>query len=253
MDIVGIVVAAGRGERLGAALPKALVPLAGVPLVVHAVRRLQEAGIADVIVVHPPSDAAVFAAALDDGIAASLRAGLVLVAGGAERTDSVHAGLAAVPATARIVAVHDAARPLMPAHVIAAALAAVQDADDVLAAAPAVEVVDTVKRVMAGEGAELEVLATLPRDTLAAVQTPQVFRRDVLAAALDAARALGRSATDDLALVEQLRDVGALVGRVVLVPGAAAGRKVTRPLDLVMLAHELDVASDVALDPETVR
>jgi 2-C-methyl-D-erythritol 4-phosphate cytidylyltransferase len=247
MDIAGIVVAAGRGERLGAALPKALVPLAGVPLVVHAILRLHEAGVHDVVVVHPPGDRSAFVAVLDAGIRAPLRARLVLVAGGAQRTDSVHAGLGVVPIDVRVVAVHDAARPLMPAQVIVTTLAAVMDATDVLAAAPAVELVDTVKRVMAGDGAELEVLATLPRDSLAAVQTPQVFRRDVLEAALVAARAAGGSATDDLALVEQLRDIGALTGRIVLVPGAAAGRKVTRPLDLTILAHEFAAASDPEL------
>lgn len=247
MDIAGIVVAAGRGERLGAGVPKALVLLEGVPLVIHATLRLHEAGVHDVVIVHPPGDEAAFVAALDAGIGGPLRARLVLVAGGAERTDSVHAGLEVVPAGVRVVAVHDAARPLMPAHVIVTTLAAVMDATDVLAAAPAVELVDTVKRVTTGDGAELEVLATLPRDVLAAVQTPQVFRRDVLASALVAARAAGSAATDDLALVEQLRDAGALSGRIVLVPGAAAGRKVTRPLDLIILAHELAAAPDPEL------
>jgi 2-C-methyl-D-erythritol 4-phosphate cytidylyltransferase len=218
-----------------------------VPLVVHAILRLHEAGVHDVVVVHPPGDRSAFVAVLDAGIRAPLRARLVLVAGGAQRTDSVHAGLGVVPIDVRVVAVHDAARPLMPAQVIVTTLAAVMDATDVLAAAPAVELVDTVKRVMAGDGAELEVLATLPRDSLAAVQTPQVFRRDVLEAALVAARAAGGSATDDLALVEQLRDIGALTGRIVLVPGAAAGRKVTRPLDLTILAHEFAAASDPEL------
>jgi 2-C-methyl-D-erythritol 4-phosphate cytidylyltransferase len=247
MDIAGIVVAAGRGERLGAALPKALVLLADVPLVVHAVLRLHEAGVLDVVVVHPPGDRSAFVAVLDAGVRGPLRSRLTLVAGGAERTDSVRAGLEVVPADVRVVAVHDAARPLMPAHVIATALAAVTDTTDVLAAAPAVELVDTVKRVMEGDGTEREVLATLPRDSLAAVQTPQVFRRDALEAALAAAHATGSTATDDLALVEQLRDTGALSGRIVLVPGAAAGRKVTRPLDLVILAHELAAAPDPEL------
>jgi 2-C-methyl-D-erythritol 4-phosphate cytidylyltransferase len=239
MSVTGIVVAAGRGERLGASGPKALVPLAGIPLVIHAVRSLHAAGIVDVVVVHPPDARDAFVTALDTGLDATLRDRVTLTAGGAERTDSVRAGLAVVAAHVEVVAVHDAARPLMPAEVIAAAVRAVSAASDVLAAAPAVEVVDTVKRVMPGDGVALEVLATLPRDTLAAVQTPQVFRRDVLVAALAAAAVTGEVATDDLALVERLRDEGRVAGRIVLVPGAAAGRKVTRPLDLTALAQEL--------------
>ncbi len=217
--VVGaVVVAAGAGERLGTSGPKALVEVAGAPLVVHAVRALARAGVDEVVVVHPPGVAADFAAALDgcDGTA--------LVPGGRTRTDSVRAGVEALDDTVRTVAVHDAARPLMPVDVIADVLAAL--AGDAVAAAPGLPIADTVKHVRGGN-----VLATLDRSELVAIQTPQVFRLDALRAALD----LRASATDELALVERLVADGRLTGRIAVVPGSAWGRKITFPEDLAIV------------------
>ncbi|MTV25027.1 NTP transferase domain-containing protein [Nitriliruptoraceae bacterium ZYF776] len=212
-----VVVAAGRGVRLGAERPKALLEVAGRPLVVHAVERVLAAGIDHLVVVHTPGEHAAFAAALRELPA-------TLVEGGATRTASVRAGVAALPPAVDLVAVHDAARAFTPPAVVAATVAAVRDgADDVLGAAPGLPVADTLKRVVDGE-----VVATVDRDELVAIQTPQTFPRTVLAAALD----LGDAATDDLGLVERLRDTGAVTGRLVLVAGSPDALKVTYPEDV---------------------
>ena len=143
------------------------------------------------------------------------------VAGGDTRSDSVRAGLAAVPADATIICVHDAARPLASAEVYRRAIDAVRNGAD--AAIPSVAVADTIKIVADGV-----VVSTPDRSTLVAVQTPQAFRADVLRTAHGA----GGDATDDAALVEQL---GA---RVVVVDGEATNRKITVPDDLAW-AREL--------------
>ncbi|MFP4311415.1 MAG: 2-C-methyl-D-erythritol 4-phosphate cytidylyltransferase, partial [Nitriliruptoraceae bacterium] len=164
-DRIGvIVVAAGSGERLGSPHAKALVELAGQPLVRHAVQGLRDAGLPPAVVVHPPDGRAAFAAALAGQEVAAF------VPGGATRTGSVAAGLTALPAEASVVVVHDAARPLMPASVIAAVVAAVAappGRTPVLAAAPGVPVADTLKRTQGQE-----VVATVDRTDLVGVQTP---------------------------------------------------------------------------------
>ncbi|MEX2550382.1 MAG: 2-C-methyl-D-erythritol 4-phosphate cytidylyltransferase, partial [Nitriliruptoraceae bacterium] len=148
------------------------------------------------------------------------------VAGGATRTASVAAGVAALAAEVEVVVVHDAARPLTPPAVIAATVAAVVGHDDVLAAAPAVAVADTLKRTRGRE-----VVETVDRTDLVGVQTPQVFPRAVLEQAL----ASGLAASDDLGLVEELRSRGALTGRIVVTEGSVWSRKVTYPGDLALL------------------
>lgn len=209
-----IVVAAGRGERLGVDRPKALVEVAGVALVVHAVDRLAAAGADHVVVVHPPDGRTAFVEVLGDRP-------VRLTAGGAERSDSVRAGLDVLGPEVEVVAVHDAARGLQPAATIAAACRAVDG--DVVAAAPALPVVDTLKRT---DGDQL--VATVDRSDLVAVQTPQVVR----AGLLRAGHRDGAGATDDLGLVERLLAPGQ---RVVHVPGSPLGRKVTYPDDLAIL------------------
>jgi 2-C-methyl-D-erythritol 4-phosphate cytidylyltransferase len=137
------------------------------------------------------------------------------VAGGATRSASVRAGLGAVPDGATVICVHDAARPLATVELYAAVIAAVDAGAD--GAVPGLPVGDTIKRI---EGDT--VVETLDRSTLVAVQTPQAFR----AAALRAAHAAGGEATDDAALVE------AAGGRIVVVAGAPANRKITDVEDL---------------------
>jgi 2-C-methyl-D-erythritol 4-phosphate cytidylyltransferase len=138
------------------------------------------------------------------------------VAGGATRSESVRAGLAAVPAEATIVCVHDAARPFASRQLFAAVIEAIVDGAD--GAVPGVAIVDTIKRV----DADGRVVETPPRASLVAVQTPQAFRAEVLRSA----HALAKEATDDAALVEELG------GRVVVVAGEPVNRKITDREDL---------------------
>jgi len=199
-----IVVAAGRGDRFGA--PKQFLELAGTRLVDRAVDACVDA--CDAVVVVLPSDVAW------DG-----RPVHAAVAGRATRSDSVRAGLAALPATVDVVVVHDAARPLASRALFAAVIDAVRSGAD--AAVPALPVPDTLKRV---DGTR--VTETVPRDDLVAVKTPQAFRVD----ALRVAHATDASATDDAALVEQRG------GCVVVVPGEVANFKITSPRDLELAA-----------------
>lgn len=210
---VGVVVpAAGRGERLGPGAPKALRSLAGEPVLVHALRGLRAAGCVDVVVVAAPPDA------VEDVTRLVAAFGAVVVAGGAERADSVARGLAALPVDVDLVLVHDAARCLVPAEVVQRVVQALRDGAE--AVVPVVPVADTVKEVCGSV-----VLRTVDRAALRAVQTPQGFRRGVLAAAHRDGPA---GATDDAALVE------ACGGRVHVVEGADEAFKVTRPLDLLL-------------------
>jgi len=183
---VGIVAAAGSGLRLGSDRPKALVSLAGRPLVRWAVDGLLAGGVAEVIVAVPAGERAAFAAALP--------AAVRLVDGGATRTASVRAGLAAAGEHADAVLVHDAARPLTPPDVIARVLAAL--AAGVPAVVPVLPVVDTTV-VVDGDGV---ITDAVPRAPLRRVQTPQGFDRQTLVAAYDALPA-GAELTDDAAVV----------------------------------------------------
>lgn len=252
-----VLVAAGDGLRLAGATdadapgsaprPKALTPLGGRPLVRHAAERLCAAGIAALVVVHHPAHTVAFAEALAD---LDTDVPLTLVPGGATRTDSVRAGLAVLPPEVTVVAVHDAARPLVPVATIRTVIDAVvgvppgSAAPDVVAAAPALPVADTLKRRRA-DGT----IVTVDRTDLVAVQTPQVFRRDVLVRATSDAD----PATDDLALVEALVTDGSIPGRVVLVDGSPEAHKVTFRRDLALLERLLaggSVGRDVAAASE---
>jgi 2-C-methyl-D-erythritol 4-phosphate cytidylyltransferase len=208
MPVAAILVAAGSGVRLGADVPKAFVEIAGRTLLAHALERfLAHPAIRDVVV------------ALPAGTPAEVVSPAVGIPGGATRQESVAAGLAALAPDVDLVLVHDVARPFVPARMIDAVLAALHDGAD--AAVPIVPIHDTVRRVDVA-GALVE---TVDRSTLVAVQTPQGFRRTVLAAAH--ARDVALTATDDAVLVE------AMGGSVVAVPGDEAAFKITTPADLV--------------------
>lgn len=153
------------------------------------------------------------------------------VAGGSTRSESVRAGLDAVPRDATIICVHDAARPLASTDLYLRAIAAVRGGAD--AAVPAIAVTDTIKVVADGV-----VVSTPERKTLVAAQTPQVFRAEVLREA----HRTGRDATDDAALVEELGGV------VVVVAGEPTNRKITLPDDLAWARDQ--VADQVANELE---
>ena len=212
-----IVAAAGESRRMG--LPegesKQFLLLAGEPIICHSVRRLSAiAEVAGVVVVLHPSHVVRFA-----GLASASEEGTpVLIAeGGRERSDSVRAGLAAVPADADVIAVHDGARPLFGRHVFLECLAALDGADG---AVPATAVIDTLKRAADGG----RIVHTVDRNELWAVQTPQVFRAAALRAAY--ARADVTGSTDDASVLER---AGASV---VVVPSTPANVKITTPADL---------------------
>lgn len=216
-----VVVAAGSGERLGAALPKALVPLAGRPMLSWCLDALRAAGVVGhLVIVAPPGREREAAAAVPAGLPPA-----VVVPGGATRSRSVALGLASVPAACERVLVHDAARPLVSPEVVRAVLDALDGADGALAATP---LADTLKAVDA-EGA---VLATPQRAGLWCAQTPQGFRAPALRAAVARAEADGTldAATDCSSMVS------AAGGVVRVVASPAVNLKVTTPGDLALAA-----------------
>lgn len=221
-DVAVLVPAAGMGVRLGPGVPKALRLLAGAPLLVHAVRRIALAEPGHIVVAAPPDDV--------EQVRATLApvASVTVVPGGATRQASVAAALAAVPPEIPIVLVHDAARALTPASLIGAVADAVRSGHP--AVIPVLPVVDTIKEV-AGDDT---VTGTVDRSALRAVQTPQGFRRDVLAAAHAAAT---DDHTDDAGLAESMGV------RVFCVPGDDRAMKITRPRDL-LLAQALLAAGE---------
>jgi 2-C-methyl-D-erythritol 4-phosphate cytidylyltransferase len=208
-------VAAGTGSRIGGP-PKQYRPIAGVPMVLRAIRPFAaHRDVAHLVLVLPPSDAANPPEFLD----AAMGSGLTLAAGGAERSDSVANGLAALPPECRIVLVHDAARPFIEGATIDAVI---REARRGAGAVAAVAVTDTIKEV-APDGS---VTRTVPRERLWRAQTPQGFPRELLERAHADAKTHGISATDDAMLVERL---GAPVH---VVPDSPHNRKVTTAEDL---------------------
>jgi 2-C-methyl-D-erythritol 4-phosphate cytidylyltransferase len=219
MRAAAVVPAAGRGERLGPGAPKALREVGGTPMLVHAVRALAQARSVDLVVVAaPPSELGDMRSLL---ASVDVPAQVEVVAGGDTRQQSVFRALAALPDDVDVVLVHDAARPLAPSELADSVVTAVRGGVD--AVVPVLPVVDTVKRVDPDTDVVLE---TVDRGVLRAVQTPQGFRRTVLARAHAHAGTL--DATDDAGLVE------ALGLQVRVVPGHPEAFKVTRPLDLVL-------------------
>lgn len=187
MDFAAIIVAAGRGTRAGGA--KQWRDLAGRAVARWSLEALLSAGARHVAVVVAPGDESAAAAAFT-GLT-----GWSAVAGGAERFDSVRAGLAAIgEAGAEAVLIHDAARPFVSTAVIEALLAALAEADGVIPTLPAV---DTLKR-----RPDTGVLITADRDGLMRAQTPQAFRYDALMAAIDA-WPVGETPTDDAQVLER--------------------------------------------------
>ncbi|MBV9473439.1 MAG: 2-C-methyl-D-erythritol 4-phosphate cytidylyltransferase [Solirubrobacterales bacterium] len=215
---VALIVAAGRGERLGSGRPKALATLGGRPMLEWSVRALRAVPAVEAIVVALPAGTAF---SPSPG-APSARERLVTVSGGRTRSESVRAALAAAPPGDPVI-VHDAARPLATAELFERALTEMRlgDADAVIAAVP---VSDTIKEV---DEDGRRVARTLERKRLWAAQTPQVFAREALERVLaDASPELLASATDDAWLIERAG------GTVRIMDSDPANIKVTTPDDL---------------------
>lgn len=217
-DVGVIVVAAGRGARMGGEVPKQYLTLAGHPVLLHALRPfVSHPEVATVVVVLPPADAETPPPWLGGLVGDALK----LVAGGADRAASVRNGLAAVPAECSVVLVHDGARPFPPRAAIDGGIQAARVGHVAL---PALPVSDTLKR--ADDFGR--VLGTVPREGLWRAQTPQAFPRAMLERAHAAEMAGDMVATDDAMLAELL---GAVVE---ILPGTARNLKITTRDDLAL-------------------
>lgn len=239
---VAVLTAAGSGSRLGAGVPKALVPVGGVSLLRRAAAGLIASGaVSHVVVTAPAEEVDRFRAELEGLLDAAAAAGagrcggIEVVAGSPRsRQASVALGLAAALAAvpqADVVIVHDAARALTPPEVTQRVVAAVRAGHE--AVVPALPVTDTVKEVEPRREGEPEpVVGTPRRDRLRAVQTPQGFSTPVLVAAHRAGA--GRAGDEALAASDDAGLVEACGGSVVVVAGDERAMKVTTPMDLAL-------------------
>jgi 2-C-methyl-D-erythritol 4-phosphate cytidylyltransferase len=223
MSVWAVIVAAGRGERLGLDRPKAFANLRDRPLLAESLERLEASDWVDAIVVAAPpgwEEPVIL-------LAEELGCGKVVesVTGGETRTASVRAAADKVPEDAAVILVHDAARPFLPDDVVERLLTALNEGWD--GAIPVLPLSDTIKRVET-DG----VVETVDRDGLASAQTPQAF----VATALREALAAGADASDCSALVE------ARGGRVKAVPGDPRLVKVTESADLETVERLLSLA-----------
>ena len=217
MSVGAIVVAAGRGERLGGDVPKQLLSIGGRTLLQHSVQAFDLHPAVSVVVVVLPADLV----ATGPAIVGRTARPCLFTAGGRERHDSVRQGLAVLPSDVELVLIHDAARPFADAALIDRVIHGAQEAG---AAIPALQARDTVKRVALGTSTVAE---TIPREEIWLAQTPQGFRRSVIEQAIAAGKDSGvASLTDDAMLTERL-------GRpVAVVPGDPRNFKITTADDL---------------------
>ena len=221
MAVWAVLAAAGRGERLGGKRPKAFAKLRDRPLLAESLERLEASGWIDAIVIVAPRGWEEPSILVAEELACTKV--VACATGGETRAESVRAGVAEVAEEADVIVVHDAARPLLPEEVIERVLRALNEGWD--GAVPGLPLADTVKRVHGGQ-----VVETLPREELVAVQTPQAFLAPVLRDALAGELA---GATDCAALVE------ARGGRVTVVPGDQRLLKVTDQADLELISSFL--------------
>ncbi len=230
MTVGALLLAAGAGQRLGQARPKALCEVGGRTLLEHSLSTLRAHPSLGPIVVTAPADHAQRVVELCAGDPS-----VTVIAGGRTRQDSVRLGLGVLAEDADPVLVHDAARPFFTAACLDRVLAALEAGAD--AAVPAVAVTDTIKRVTA----DSVVVGTVDRAELRAVQTPQGFRRAALAGAHQYARMANlHDVSDDAGLVERHG------GRVVVVDGDAEAFKITRPLDLSLAEFLVHAGRDAS-------
>jgi len=215
---VAIVVAAGKGTRLGGDRPKQFLELAGVPIIVHALRQFERCReISEVVTVLPAEETAGFESAVNRF---NLKKVKRVIAGGATRAQSVRRGLESI-ADANIIAIHDGVRPFVTPDEIDRVVQAAEQNEAAILTAP---VSDTIKRIEANR-----IVETLPRAELRRALTPQCFRFALIKRAyqdLDALEAEGHDVTDDSLLIERLGI------EVVSVEGSARNIKLTTEEDL---------------------
>jgi 2-C-methyl-D-erythritol 4-phosphate cytidylyltransferase len=217
---VAIVVAAGKGTRLGGDRPKQFLELAGVPIIVHALRQFERCReISEVVTVLPAEETAGFESAVNRF---NLQKVKRVIAGGATRAQSVCRGLESI-ADANIIAIHDGVRPFVTPDEIDQVVQAAEQNEAAILTAP---VSDTIKRIEANR-----IVETLPRAELRRALTPQCFRFALIKRAyqdLDALEAEGHDVTDDSLLIERLGI------EVVSVEGSARNIKITTQEDLAL-------------------
>ncbi len=219
-DVGVIIVAAGQGTRIGGEVPKQFRPIAGVPMVLRALRPfVAHPEVARVALVLPPPDVT----RLPPFLAEVVGERLIVVAGGPARGDSVRAGLDGLGEECTVLLVHDAARPFVERSVIDAVIAHARGGEAAIAAVP---LADTLKEARAADPARIE--RTIPRERLWRAQTPQGFPRSMLAAAYARAALEGIPGSDDAELVERSGSP------VRLVPDSPRNLKVTTPDDLAL-------------------
>jgi 2-C-methyl-D-erythritol 4-phosphate cytidylyltransferase len=221
LSVWAVLAAAGRGERLGVDRPKAFAKLRDRPLLAESLERLEGSDWIDAIVIVAPRGWEEPSILVAEELACTKV--VACAPGGETRAESVRAGVAEVGGDAAVIAVHDAARPILPDEVLERVLTALNEGWD--GVVPALPLPDTIKRVQGGQ-----VVETLPREELVAAQTPQAFLAPVLREALAGDLA---EATDCSGLVE------ARGGRVTIVPGDRRLLKVTDQADLELVASFL--------------
>ena len=215
--VCAVIVAAGSSRRMGGE-NKLLLPLDDAPVLAHTLSAFEKcAAIRDIVLVCREQDILPYS---DLARAFGISKLRTVTRGGDSRTASVLAGITAAPEDTGLVAVHDGARPLVSEAVITEAVYA---AAEYGAAAPVVPVKDSIKRIQNGN-----IAADVPRDTLAAVQTPQVFDRALLTRALETAAQENRTFTDDCAAVEAMGQA------VRATHGSYENIKITTPEDILV-------------------
>lgn len=232
MKVAILLLAAGRGTRLGAEVPKAYLRLGSAPLLVHSAARLLAAlaptDACEVLVLVQPEDRDTHIPDCIEPLRALLPDGaeLKIVDGGATRQESMERGLSATAADSDLVLVHDAARALVPIEPTRECLAQAASIGAALLAIPAA---DTLKRVADGR-----IVETIDRSSIWYAQTPQIARRSLFLQACDHARKTGFQVTDDASLLEHAGI------EVAVVAGTAGNLKITRPDDLPLAEALLD-------------
>jgi len=220
MKTVALILAAGRGRRMGTAKKKPYLLLAGKPIVCHTLLEFERSPLIDEIVLIVGQDEVDYArSSIVDAF--HLTKVSTIVVGGLKRQDSVWEGLKAIKSDCDVVMVHDGVRPFI-------SQALLQKTGHAMEASRAAIVAVPVKNTIKTVSPQREVLTTLDRNTLWAIQTPQAFRRDILEKAFEKAIGDRFYATDDAALVERLGE------KVTIVEGSYENIKITTPEDLVL-------------------
>jgi 2-C-methyl-D-erythritol 4-phosphate cytidylyltransferase len=230
MKVLAIIPAAGAGIRMGGETPKQFLSIEGVPIVVHTLRKFNEADSIDEISlgVRPEDMERAQAEIQREQYSKSVR----LFPGGATRQQTVSLGVREAPSGTEIVVVHDAVRPFVTTELIQMSVEAARKSGAAILGVPSIDTVKQVERQT--------ILGTIPRERIVLAQTPQAFRFEIIKEACERAEADGYEGTDEASLVERLG------GAVTVLMGSDRNIKITKPSDLplarLFLAQEHEQA-----------